>query len=165
MTEPRKPASVLRKDEIASRSATFRHPWNADSEMHGYILGRTCGLQRSGINLITIPPGKESFVLHAHLHEEEWIYVISGRGVVAGGDHDIELSAGDFIAFPTPSQPHVLRNLSGEPVVYLTGGERADYDVVDYPDHGKRMVRLGERATVYELAGGTPFPFPGIDPL
>lgn len=161
----RKPACIIRAAEVTASSATFRHPWNPRSEMHGAILGRAAGLVRAGINLVRVPPGKESFVYHAHLHEEEWIYVLSGRGTIESGDAQHEIAAGDFIAFPTPSAPHLLRNTSDADIVYLTGGERAQFDVADFPRHGKRMVRIGDRATVYELAGGGPFPFPGVDPL
>jgi uncharacterized cupin superfamily protein len=165
MSLPRKPARVIRATEITANSRTFQHPWNPKSEMTGAQLGRAAGLERSGVNLISIPPGKESFVLHAHLHEEEWIYVLSGRATVECGAAVHELAAGDFIAFPTPSEAHLLRNTSSEDVVYLTGGERAPHDVVDYPRQGKRAVRLGDHATGYALDGGEPFPFPGIEPL
>jgi uncharacterized cupin superfamily protein len=163
MTLPRKPARILRAAEAAATSGTFSHPWNPSSEMHGAMLGRAAGLERCGLNLIRVPAGKESFTYHAHLHEEEWVYILSGRATIESGDVMHEVAAGDFIAFPTPSEPHVLRNTSSEDVVYLTGGERAALDVCDFPRDGKRMVRLGERATVYDLDGGAPFPFPGVE--
>ncbi|HWO24119.1 MAG TPA: cupin domain-containing protein [Kofleriaceae bacterium] len=165
MSLPRKPAQIVRAAEAAARSGTFQHPWNPQSEMTGSLLSRAAGLERAPVNLLRIPPGKESFTYHAHLHEEEWIYVLSGRAVVQSGETVHEIAAGDFVAFPTPSEPHILRNTSAEDVVYLTGGERAPFDVADYPREGKRMVRLGDRATVYDLASGTPFPFPGTEPL
>ena len=165
MSLPRKPARVIRAAEAAASGGTFSHPWNPSSEMHGAMLGRVAGLERTGVNLIRVPPGKESFTLHAHLHEEEWVYLLSGHAVVESGGAVHEVAAGDFIAFPTPSEPHVLRNTSGEDVVYLTGGERAPFDVADFPRDGKRMVRIGERATVYDLAGGAAFPFPGIEEI
>jgi uncharacterized cupin superfamily protein len=165
MSLPRKPARVIRAAESAASSATFRHPWNPSSEMHGAILGRAAGLARAGLNLIRVPPGKESFTYHAHLHEEEWIYVLSGRATVDSGGTLHEIAAGDFVAFPAPSEPHILRNTSSEDVVYLAGGERAPFDVADFPRDGKRMVRIGDRVTVYELASGTPFPFPGTEEL
>lgn len=154
----RKPACIIRAAEVTASSAIFRHPWNPSSEMHGSILGRAAGLVRAGVNLVRVPPGKESFAYHAHLHEEEWIYVLSGRGLIESGDAQHEIAAGDFIAFPTPSAPHLLRNNSDADIVYLTGGERAAFDVADFPRNGKRMVRIGDRATVYELAGGGSFP-------
>lgn len=165
MSLPRKPARVIRAAEAAANSRPFRHPWNPSSELHFGSLGRAAGLERTGLNLIRIPPGKESFTLHAHLHEEEWLYVLSGRATVESGEAVHELAAGDFIAFPTPSEPHLLRNTSSEDVVYLTGGERAPFDVADFPRHGKRLVRLGDHATVYDLDGGGPFPFPGIEEI
>jgi uncharacterized cupin superfamily protein len=30
---------------------------------------------------VSVPPGKESFVYYSHQREEEWIYVLSGRGI------------------------------------------------------------------------------------
>jgi uncharacterized cupin superfamily protein len=163
MSLPRKPARIIRAAESAASSVTFRHPWNPSSEVHGAFLGRAAGLTRAGLNLIRVPPGKESFTYHAHLHEEEWLYVLSGRATVDSGGTVHEIAAGDFIAFPAPSEPHLLRNTSSEDVVYLAGGERAQFDVADFPRDGKRMVRIGERATVYELASGAPFPFPGTE--
>jgi uncharacterized cupin superfamily protein len=161
----RKPAKVIRAAEIAESSQSFTHPWNTNSEMHGAMLGRPAGLVRSGVNVIRIPPGKESFVFHAHLHEEEWIYILSGRAIVDSGETSHEIGPGDFVAFPTPSEAHQLRNAFTEDVVYLTGGENAAYDIADYPRLGKRLVRVGTRATVYDLANGTEFPFPGIEKL
>lgn len=154
----RKPARIQRAAEITAASQSFTHPWNPSSEMHGAMLGRANGLERSGINLIVIPAGKEAFVFHAHLHEEEWIYILQGRAVLDAGDAQHELGAGDFVAFPTPSEAHQLRNPFETDLVYLTGGERAPFDVADYPRHGKRMVRVGEEAVIYELSAGAAFP-------
>jgi uncharacterized cupin superfamily protein len=164
MSEP-KPARIQRAAEITAQSQSFTHPWNPNSEMHGAQLGRPGGLVRSGINVIRVPAGKEAFTFHAHLHEEEWIYILSGRALLDLGDESHELGAGDFVAFPTPSQPHQLRNPFDADVVYLTGGESADFDVADYPRLGKRMVRVGMRATVYDLETGQPFPYPEVERL
>src|SRR5438045_6463514 len=118
MPLPRQHARIIRGAQPAASSATFRHPWNPLSEMHGSILGRAAGLSRTGLNLIRVPPGKESFTYHAHLHEEEWIYVLSGRAVIESGKVVHDIAAGDFIAFPTPSEPHILRNRSSDDNVY-----------------------------------------------
>lgn len=165
MAIPRKPAHVVRAAEVEAQTQAFRHPWNPRSEMRAAWLGGTAGLTRTGVNLLRLPPGGESFTYHAHLHEEEWIYLVSGRAILDDGDAQHELAAGDFVAFPTPSQAHQLRNPHGEDVVYLSGGERAQIDVTDFPRLGKRVVRIGQRATVYELDTGEPLPFPGFDRL
>ncbi|WPF88664.1 cupin domain-containing protein [Cyanobacterium aponinum AL20118] len=72
---------ILRAAEIADSIQTFSHPWNSKSEISGVYLGRTVGLKRTGVNFARIAPGKESFVYHSHYREEEWIYILSGRGI------------------------------------------------------------------------------------
>ncbi|HVV84920.1 MAG TPA: cupin domain-containing protein [Kofleriaceae bacterium] len=161
----RKPAVVMRAAEVEAHATPFVHPWNPKSEMRGAFLGRPAGLRRTGINLIRVPPGKESFTYHAHLHEEEWLYVLSGRAIVDSGDAQHEVGPGDFVAFPTPSQAHQLRNVFDEEVVYLTGGEHAELDVTDFPRLGKRVVRLDTAHAVYDLDDGEPMPVPGVDEL
>jgi uncharacterized cupin superfamily protein len=168
MSDPRKPARIIPAAEIEAQTRSFIHPWNPrppGTEMRAAWLGGPAGLARAGLNLFRLPPGGESFVYHAHLHEEEWIYLLSGRAVLDAGDAPHELGPGDFVAFPTPSQPHQLRNPFDDDVVYLSGGERAPFDVCDFPRHGKRVVQIGERATVYELDSGAPLPFPGFEQL
>lgn len=165
MTDLRKPAHVVHAAEIDAQTRSFSHPWNPRSPMRAAWLGNASGLMRTGVNLLRLPPGGESFTYHAHLHEEEWIYLLSGRAVLADGEAQHELAAGDFAAFPTPSQPHQLRNPYEDEVVYLSGGERAHMDVADFPHVGKRVVRIGNRAVAYDLDDGAPLPFPEIDPL
>ncbi len=165
MSEARKPARIVHAPEVEAQTRTFTHPWNPRSEMRAAWLGGSAGLTRTGVNLLRLPPGNESFTYHAHLHEEEWIYLLSGRAVLDDGDAHHELGAGDFVAFPTPSQPHQLRNPFDADVVYLSGGERAHIDVADFPRLGKRVVRIDGRAVVYELDSGTPFPFAGFELL
>ena len=100
-----------------------------------------------------VPPGKESFVYHSHYREEEWIYVLSGRGVAEIDGEEHELVVGDFVGFPAPQVPHHLRNPSEEEdLVYLVGGEVLDVDVADFPRLGKRMVRRGQDVEVYDVS-------------
>lgn len=165
MPSEAKPAVVVRAAEIEQRATAFVHPWNPTSEIRAAFLGRAAGLRRTGVNLLRVPPGQSSFTYHAHLHEEEWLYVLAGRAIVDSGDVAHEVGAGDLIVFPTPSAPHQLRNVFAEDVVYLTGGEHAELDVVDFPRLGTRVVRIGDRATVYQLDDGAALPFPGIDRL
>ena len=72
---------LLRAADIAARSQTFSHPWVANSEVSGYQMGKATGLRRIGVNLGRIAPGKEAFPYHSHWQEEEWIYILEGRGL------------------------------------------------------------------------------------
>src|SRR5262245_15939684 len=45
-------------------------------------LGDAFGLKTIGVNLTTLPPGKESSMRHWHTHEDELIYVLEGEVVL-----------------------------------------------------------------------------------
>ena len=127
--------------------------------MKGAILSRLAGLQRTGVSFVRIPAGKESFIYHTHHFEEEWIYVLSGRGIAEIDGHDHEVGPGDFMGFPTPSVAHHMRNPFDVELVYLMGGENREYEVADYPKLGRRMVRMREERIIYDLATGRPFEY------
>jgi uncharacterized cupin superfamily protein len=148
---------LLRATDISTRSQTFSHPWNPRSELSGYQMGKATGLRRIGVNIARMPAGKESFVYHSHWSEEEWIYILSGRGVARIDGTDYEVGAGDFMAFPTPGVAHHLRNPFEEELVYLMGGENRDIDVADFPDLGKRLFRHPKGVEIYNLDAGKTF--------
>jgi len=120
-------------------------------------MSQLAGLSRTGVSLVRIAPGKESFAYHLHHREEEWIYLLKGRGVAQIDGHDYELGPGDFIAFPTPSVAHNMSNPFDVELTYLMGGETLEHEIADFPDLGKRMIRSGESIEIYELKDGKPF--------
>ncbi len=101
---------VVRSEEAAEQAQRFSHPWNPNSELYGTRLSSLVGLSRLGVSRICVPPGKESFVYHSHHREEEWIYVLSGRGIAEIDGEEFEVAAGDFMGFPTPGVAHHLRS-------------------------------------------------------
>jgi uncharacterized cupin superfamily protein len=149
--------NIVRAADIAAHAQQFSHPWNPNSDMRGTQLARSVGLKRTGVNFIQVPPGRESYVYHSHRHEEEWIYVLSGRAIALIDDVEYEVAAGDFIGFPAPSVPHLLRNPGPGDLVYLSGGENREFDVAEFPGLGKRMVRQGNHVDIYDAADAKPF--------
>ena len=154
-TEPK--PFLLKASEIAEKSATFSHPWNANSEINGTHLSPLVGLKRTGISLAKILPGKESFIYHAHHREEEWIYILAGKGIDEINEQEFEVAEGDFMGFPTPSVAHHLRNPFSEPLVYLMGGENLDIEIADFPRLGKRMLRLNGEVEIYDTSDAQSF--------
>jgi uncharacterized cupin superfamily protein len=148
---------LIKADEAADEAVGFSHPWNPNSEIFGTRLSTLAGLSRIGVNLLRVPAGKESFIYHSHDREEEWIYIISGRGVAEIDSEEFEVAAGDFMGFPTPSVAHHLRNPYDEDLVYLVGGERLDVEIADFPRLGKRMLRRGQDVEVYEASDAKSF--------
>lgn len=111
---------------------SFSHPWNPKSEIKGAGMGLATGLQRTGVNRATVPPGKESFVYHAQLTDEEWIYVISGAGAAEIDGNEYEVGPGDFMGSPG-GVAHNMKNPGTEDQVYLVGGGNREFDVADFP--------------------------------
>lgn len=148
--------NLFRAADVKSAESSASHPWNPKSLLVGTHLSRLGGLKRAGVSLVRVPAGHESFAYHAHHHEEEWVYVLEGRGVAEIDGVEHEVGPGDFMAFPAPSVAHHLRNPFTADLVYLMGGENLDHEVADFPRHGKRMVRIGRQVTVYDLASGKP---------
>jgi uncharacterized cupin superfamily protein len=155
MTE--KTPFLLRKTEITEKEANFSHPWNPNSSINGTRISSLVGLKRSCVSIAKIPSGKESFVYHAHEREEEWIYIISGRGVAEIDGEEFEVATGDFMGFPTPSVAHHLRNPFDEELVYLMGGENLEVEIADFPRLGKRMLRRGENIEIYDISDAKSF--------
>lgn len=155
---------VLRAAEIEKKAETFSHPFNPKSHITGTHLSREAGLQRVGVSKVKVPPGKESFIYHSHHIEEEWIYLLSGKGLARINDVEYAVSAGDFMGFPTPDVAHHLTNPYDEDLVYLMGGEAGNVEIADFPDIGKRMLRRGHIVEIYEIADAKPFSIDsGID--
>lgn len=148
---------LLRAADIEARAQSFSHPWNPRSELIGYALAKSTGLRRLGVTIARMPPGKESFVYHSHWTEEEWIYILSGRGIARIDGTDYGVGAGDFMAFPVPGVAHHLRNPFESELVYLMGGENRDVEIADFPELGKRMFRHAKGVDIFDLDAGNPF--------
>jgi uncharacterized cupin superfamily protein len=153
-SEGEKKPSLLRVADIAAREEDGKHPWNPQSEIRGTRLGVATGLTRLGINLLKIAPGKESFIYHQHHHEEEWIYVLSGRGVAEIDGVEHEVGPGDFMGFATRPEPvaHHMRNPFDVELVYLSGGENREIEIADFPKLKRRMIRQGGVVEIVELS-------------
>jgi uncharacterized cupin superfamily protein len=126
-----------------------RHPFNPASEMSMIRVGDMSGLTRLGANLIRIPPGKESFIPHAHSAEEELVYVVEGSGVAVLDGVSHPIGPGDFLGFPTDGTVHHIANTGEADLVYLTVGERAQVEVADMPTIGKTTVFRNNRMALF----------------
>jgi uncharacterized cupin superfamily protein len=133
------------------------HPMNPNSEVWLRPLAARTGLTRTGVTLGRIPPGKESFVYHAHEFEEEWIYVLSGRGVAELGDEEFEVGEGDFLGFPAPGPGHHLRNPFDAELVYLMGGENREHEFAHFPRHGRHLIRTRGQLQLVDDGALEPF--------
>lgn len=138
MASARAPTDYLvRTSELDSSAALHvSHPLNDRSEIFMTRLSDPTGLTHVGVSIARVPPGKESFVLHVHSIQEEWMFVLSGEGRVQLDDGELIVRAGDFVGFPPNGPAHLVRNASDVDLVYLQGGDRRTGDRGRYPELG-----------------------------
>jgi uncharacterized cupin superfamily protein len=158
--KPPEPRVVVRASERGP-DVLVGHPYDPSVEAHVWTVSRMAGLGRIAVNLEWLAPGKQSSPLHVHHREEEWVYVVEGRGVAEVGDAEHAIGPGDFLGFP-PGVAHHVRNDSADRLLLLVGGEVIpDVDVADFPRLRRRLVRIGTRIAIYPLEAEIPFFPPG----
>lgn len=156
LPEPRKLLVRVadRKDLVEE---TVRHPMSPTSDVRVHHLSRATGMRRLRARLLRVPPGKQALPLHLHWTEEEFVFVVSGHGVVEIADEVLDIGPGDFMGFPAGTHPHHLKNPGNEDLVLLAGGESSQVEVTDFPREGKRLVRIGKEGVLHPLALAEPF--------
>jgi len=142
---PTKPGTIVKADDHAlSPEFHFCHPLNPNSDIYLRSLADAAGLERTSVRIGRIKPERESFVYHAHEGDEEFLYILSGRGKIEIEEVEHEIGPGDFVGFPTPSVAHHLTNPFDEELVYLMGGERTGLDVAHFPRLKKKAVTTSQ---------------------
>jgi uncharacterized cupin superfamily protein len=126
MPDQQTPKSNLSAAEIArTPEVHVRHPFNPNSGVYLRQLARPVGLKRVALTIARIPPGRESFIYHCNERDEEFLYILSGRGRAEIADEVVEVGPGDFMGFPTPSVAHHLTNPYDE--ARLSHGRREQF--------------------------------------
>lgn len=119
-------------------------------------LGRAAGAQRLGASLFRVPPGSATFPLHAHLHNEELLVVVSGAPTLRTLDGERTLAAGDVVAFPAGrAGAHELRNDSADDLSILIVSTMLAPEINLFPDTGELWVR--------DYVPGTDAPIGAVD--
>ncbi len=146
----RKPFSLLKASAIAAMKEERRvHALNPRAVRHEKSLGDAVGMKDLGVHLVRVAPGDDSTEYHTHYCDEEFVYILAGRGIAEIGDRKIAVGAGDFMGFTVQSAPHRMSNTDTEDLVYLVGGTRKPVDISEYPRAKKRAYKFsGLRHTV-----------------
>ena len=127
------------------------HQFNDKALRLTRTLSDAVGLHRIGIHLVRLKSGMESTQFHYHDADEEFLYILSGRGSADIDGQEVEVRPGDFLGFKVPSVGHNLRNPLDEDLVYLMGGERREFEIADFPRLNKRLIRDRQKAYVVHL--------------
>lgn len=106
----------------------LHHPiWDAEVDagdgaiLRAVRLGKHAGSVRLAANLYELEPGAVVSPLHFHHHNEELLFVLSGRPALRRSDDDVrDLAPGEVVAFPTgPAGQHQVLNRSDAPARVL----------------------------------------------
>jgi len=81
---------LLTAERIRADQTTFSHPCNPNSRIRGVPMAARLDLRRTGVSLVHIAPGKESFTYHSHHTKEKWPYVLAGRGIADTDAREVE---------------------------------------------------------------------------
>lgn len=147
--EGQRPRLLVRAAE-RGELRTYRHPQNPRSEVGLTWMSRPA-LTRVSVGVAAVPAGRESFVKHLHRHDEEWMYVLSGRGVATLGEREEPIEPGDFLGFPAGEPAHNVRATGDAELVYLQGGDawsRSTIEIADFPDLALRKTFVGTRSAM-----------------
>ena len=121
-----------------------QHAVNPNAIRNSRALGDAVGLQKLGLHLVRLKPGRDSTEFHFHHGIDEFVYILEGRGTGRVGEDSFEVNPGDCLGFPALGPAHVLSNPFDTDLLYLCGGTRATNDVCDYPEANQRLYISGK---------------------
>ena len=94
-----------------------------------------------GCGAYRVKPGKRAFPKHAHVANDEALFIISGSGALTIGDDTVAVAEGDFVMLPRGEHfAHLLVNDGDADLLYLCMSTMNMPEVVHYPDSGKLGV-------------------------
>lgn len=121
-------------------------------------LGDPLGLTKIGVNLTTLPAGKESSMRHHHTLEDEFIYVLEGEVVLITDRGEQVLGPGMCAGFPAGNNDgHQLVNRSDRPARYLEMSNRDPADRAAYPDVDLAYAKDANGRAVFTRKDGSAF--------
>ena len=121
-------------------------------------LGKTLGLTKVGVNLTTLPPGKESSMRHFHTLEDELVFVLDGEVVLRTDEGDQILTAGMCAGFPAGKREgHHLMNRSSRPARYLEISNCDPNDSAEYTEVDLAYRRGPDGTAVFTRKDGSSY--------
>jgi uncharacterized cupin superfamily protein/nucleoside-diphosphate-sugar epimerase len=146
---PTTPAAAEARPDFVRNIAQLKvEDWsypNTD-EKHGneINLAEAVGLQRFGVCLVDLPPGRRSGYPHSHSTEEEFGYVLEGTPDLWIDGKLHRLGPGDVMGFPPGTGiNHIVINNTTKPVkMIVVGDRRPGEDRVFYPKNPERQAAL-----------------------
>ena len=104
-------------------------------------LARAAGSILSGLQHVTVTPGRRSSVRHCHSHDDELFVVLDGSGTLLLGDERHAVRRGSVVARPPGTGVAHAFEAGDDGLVMLAYGTREPADACWYPDSRKISLR------------------------
>ncbi len=146
-----RPPFVVRAADVLEEESAYPAPFDVERLSFSRDLGRAAGSRTLGASHERLPPGRRTSFTHAHLREEELVYVLAGRPTLRwipsnGTPRETELAPGDFVTFPAGTgTAHTFWNRTDEEAELFVVGERKTSECVTYPDDPDYVAWRHER--------------------
>jgi uncharacterized cupin superfamily protein len=154
-----RPVAMVAAD-AAPRARATNYPALMASRVAGRVkrpLGDLFGLTNFGVNLTTLKPGAVSALRHAHIRQDEFVYILEGRPTLVTDAGRTALKPGMCAGFKSGTgDAHHLVNETAEDVIYLEIGDRTPGDSATYPDDDIALVAV-DGGWRYTRKDGTPY--------
>ena len=135
------PPYIVHVDDVPEEEGTYPPPFDREKLSIYKNLGKATGSKSLGFAVERLLPGRRTSFTHAHSHEEEFVYVLSGachvRIIEPGSDpHEVPLRAGHAVTFVAGTRiAHTFVNRGTQDcLLFIVGERRPDDDRVCYPD-------------------------------
>jgi uncharacterized cupin superfamily protein len=153
------PIAVIAADApVRAKASNYPEPFA--SRMQGREkrpLGDLFGLTNFGVNLTRLAPGAMSALRHAHIRQDEFVYILQGRPTLYTDEGPTRLGPGMCAGFKAGTgNGHHLVNETAEDVVYLEVGDRLPGDGASYPDDDLKVEQRDGR-WVFSHKNGDPY--------
>jgi uncharacterized cupin superfamily protein len=101
-------------------------------------VGSHLGMSQIGCSVVELEPGKCAWPHHLHYGNEEFFFILDGRGTLRYDDGEFEIGEGEFFFAGTgPGTAHQIVNTSDAPLRYLALSSMEDPEICYYPDSKK----------------------------
>ena len=122
-------------------------------------LGDHAGLKNYGVNYVRVAPGGQSSARHAHMKQDEFVYILKGEFVLVTDAGREIVGPGSCIGFPAGTgDGHHFLNLTDRDAAFLVVGDRSAGEEVTYPDIDLAIRPGPDGKSAYFRKDGTHYP-------
>ena len=142
---------TLNAFESLSKDACY-YPGDTEELTHDACLSRPFKMKSIAVWLEKLPAGNRASWPHAHLKEEEFLFVVEGEPHIWLNGQEFQIGKFDGVDFkPGSGVAHTVVNKSSKDVYYICVGEcEAEGDKIYYPQHPARNEEMRKRGSLWE---------------